>query len=106
MADPSTAALHFRYQRGLEIVAGLSEQERFDLLAAVICPGRALAEASRQAALELLAIPPRRGQRFGSCVGCDGCLDAYTAGCRTCKERHARRQRLAREREFRDGNSC
>jgi hypothetical protein len=97
--DLELAAMRVRYQAALDAVPYLDEQaERQQLLALVVFPTSALAEASRAR-----AVATAGGERppavYGNCAGC-GIPFAeqwYTTGCRPCNER--RRGRARRERE-------
>lgn len=71
----------------------------------VVCPPRALAEASRQTALELAANGPRAW--VGRCLGCGaGFASEPTRGCQHCSWREQARRKRQRGREARQHDAA
>lgn len=94
-------ALDVRLRLALEIVGSLEVEQRVSLLAAVVWPGRELAEISLDRAMHEVAdeMPaPRRPRAGQTCVGCGCELDENTLGCGTCTRRQIKR-RLRREQQ-------
>ena len=63
-------ALRLRHRHALELAPHVDEEERFALFVAIVGPSRAVAEASRAAALAQLAgATVRRPRRRSGCAG-------------------------------------
>jgi transposase-like protein len=81
-------ALRLRYARALELVGALPRPERWELLAAVVFPSPALADASLACAGTFDPGEPLRTRRH--CRRCGVAYDgAASEGCPTCAAREA-----------------